>query len=203
MLKEIHRSSEDMWWTESCLRLRDFTCTKEQDCDFWRLHDLDRGHLMEEQKEYFENKALSLCARCEDVGARNGRKLAHLAESERKIVHQIRAESNKSVRKPASTVFDGMRDVIHLVRECKVMLTRNVTYLYGLANGTRGTLVGVVYGPGGVGLSQKCWWFASPITVGLASTRASRSGFLSYRCSHSRRAPGCHASSFQWLRVLL
>ena len=31
------------------------------------------------------------------------------------------------------------------------MLTRNVAYLYGLANGTRGTLVGVVYGPGGVG----------------------------------------------------
>ena len=37
------------------------------------------------------------------------------------------------------------------MRGCKVMLTRNVAYLYGLANGTRGTLVGVVYGPGGVG----------------------------------------------------
>ena len=31
------------------------------------------------------------------------------------------------------------------------MLTRNVAYLYGLANGTRGTLIGVVYGPGGIG----------------------------------------------------
>ena len=151
MLKEIHRSSEDMWWTESCLRLRDFTCRKEQDWDFWRLHDLGRGHLTEEQKEYFENKAVWLCARCEDVGARNGRKLAHLAEREKQIVHQIRAISSKSARKLPSTAFDSLRDVIHLVRDCKVMLTRNVAYLYGLANGTRGTLVGVVYGPGGVG----------------------------------------------------
>ena len=31
------------------------------------------------------------------------------------------------------------------------MLTRNVAYKYGLANGTRGKLVGIVYGPGGVG----------------------------------------------------
>ena len=41
--------------------------------------------------------------------------------------------------------------MINLVRGCKIMLTRNVAYLYGLANGTRGTLVGVVYGPEGVG----------------------------------------------------
>ena len=40
---------------------------------------------------------------------------------------------------------------MHLVRGCKVMLTRNVAYMYGLANGTRGKLVGVVYGEGGVG----------------------------------------------------
>ena len=31
------------------------------------------------------------------------------------------------------------------------MLTRNVAYKYGLANGTRGKLIGVVYKPGGVG----------------------------------------------------
>ena len=31
------------------------------------------------------------------------------------------------------------------------MLTHNVAYLYGLANGTRGKLVGVVYGPDGIG----------------------------------------------------
>ena len=77
LLKRIHRSKEDLWWTESCLRLRDFTCTKEGDYDWWRQHDLDRGHLNAEQKEYFEDHALWLCARCEDVGARNGRKLAH------------------------------------------------------------------------------------------------------------------------------
>ena len=32
-----------------------------------------------------------------------------------------------------------------------MILVRNVAYLFGLANGTRGTLVGVVYGPGGIG----------------------------------------------------
>ena len=31
------------------------------------------------------------------------------------------------------------------------MLTRNVAYAKGLANGTRGKLVGIVYGPGGLG----------------------------------------------------
>ena len=31
------------------------------------------------------------------------------------------------------------------------MLARNVAYLHGLANGTRGKLVGIVYGPGGIG----------------------------------------------------
>ena len=40
---------------------------------------------------------------------------------------------------------------MHLVRGCKVMLTRNIAYTFGLANGTRGKLVGVVYGTGGVG----------------------------------------------------
>ena len=61
MLKRIHRSKEDLWWTESCLRLRDGTCTKENDYDYWCQHDLDRGqHLKANQRAYFENKALWL-----------------------------------------------------------------------------------------------------------------------------------------------
>ena len=149
MLTRIHRSKADMWWTESCLRLRDFTCTKEGDYDHWQGHDLDRGHLSAEQKRYFDEEAVWLCARCEDVGCRNGRKLAHMAEDGKLLVHEIHAEhSNKSARRQPSTAFDGLRDRIHLVRGCKVMLTRNVAYLYGLANGTRGKLVGVVYALG-------------------------------------------------------
>ena len=154
MLKRIHRSKDDMWWTESCLRLRDFTCTKEDDWDWWRLHDLDRGHLSDDQKRYFENEAVWLCARCEDVGARNGRKLAQMAMNEQKVVHRIEAEhsgNRKRAQKYSAAVFDGLRSEINLVRGCKVMITRNIAYLYGLANGTRGKLVGVVYGPGGVG----------------------------------------------------
>ena len=152
MLSRIHRSKDDLWWTESCLRLRDFSCTKEGDYDWWREHDLDRGHLSDDQKKYFEDEAVWLCARCEDVGARNGRKLATMAETGKALVHRISAEhSSKSARKQPSNAFDGLRPVINLVRGCKVMLTRNVAYLYGLANGTRGKLVGVVYGPGGVG----------------------------------------------------
>ena len=151
MLHEIHRSRHDMWWTESCLRLRDFAMTWE-DWNWWRQHDLDRGHLTPEQKDYFDNKAVWLCARCEDVGQRNGRKLAQLAEKHKEVIHQIRAQhSSKSARKLASTAFDGLRDVINLVQGCKVMLARNVAYQFGLANGTRGTLVGLAYGPGGIG----------------------------------------------------
>ena len=35
------------------------------------------------------------------------------------------------------------------------MLTRDVAYIYGLANGTRGTFVGIAYGPGGIGTSPE------------------------------------------------
>jgi len=152
MLKQIHRSKEDLWWTESCLRLRDFTCTFEGDWAVWKLHDLDRGHLNDEQVEYFENKALWLCARCEDVGQRNGRKLAEIAEKEKQLIHQIYAiHSHKSVKKCTASVFDGLRGVVNLARGCKVVLTRNVAYKFGLANGTRGIFISAVYGPGGVG----------------------------------------------------
>ena len=152
MLKQIHRSKEDMWWTESCLRLRDFTCTYKDDYEQWRKHDLDRGHLNAEQKLYFENQALWLCARCEDVGQRNGRKLAHMAEDEKQLIHQIKAQhSHKNAKKLSSAAFDGLRAVVNLVRGCKVVLTRNVAYKFGLANGTRGTFIGAVYGSGGVG----------------------------------------------------
>ena len=49
MLDRIHRSKDDLWWTESCLRLRDFICTKDGDYDWWKQHDLDRGDLTKEQ----------------------------------------------------------------------------------------------------------------------------------------------------------
>ena len=152
MLKQIHRSKEDLWWTESCLRLRDFTCTFEGDWAVWKQHDLDREHLNKEQVEYFENKALWLCARCEDVGQRNGRKLAEIAEKEKQLIHQIYAiHSHKSAKKCTASVFDGLRGVVNLARGCKVVLTRNVAYKFGLANGTRGIFISAVYGPGGVG----------------------------------------------------
>ena len=113
---------------------------------------MDLGHFNDEQKAYFQNEAVWLCARCEDVGSRNGRKLAHMAEDNKLLIHKIEAEnSNRSARKQPTSAFDGLRNVVHFVRGCKVVLTRNVAYLYGLANGTRGKLVGVVYGPGGVG----------------------------------------------------
>ena len=133
------------------MRLRDFACTKE-DWDRWRLHDLDRGHLNQEQREYFENEALWLCARCEDVGQRNGSKLAQLAEDKKEPVHQIKAQHfSKSAKKPSAPDADGLRAVVNLVRGCKIVLTRNVAYKFGLANGMRGTFIGAVYGPGGVG----------------------------------------------------
>ena len=152
VLRRVHRSAEDLEWTESCLRLRDATCTKEGDYDWWRQHDLDRGHLTPEQISYFEEEAVWLCARCEDVGARNGRKLAQMAVDRREVIHQIRAQnSTRSARKQGAAAFEGLRDIVNLVRGCKVMLTRNVAYRYGLANGSRGQLVGIVYGAGGIG----------------------------------------------------
>jgi len=141
-----------LWWTESCLRLRDFTCTKEGGWDYWRLRDLDRGHVNDAQKEYFETEALWACVRCEDVGTRNGRKLADMTLKHSRVVHQIRAiNSSKSAKRLPASSFEGLRDVVNLVRGCKAVLTRNVAHLCGLANGTHGKLIGVVYGPDGVG----------------------------------------------------
>ena len=100
-----------------------------------------------ERREHFENEAVWLCARCEDVGARNGRKLRQLVENDKQVLHRIHAvhQGPKSARKQPAKAFEGLRDVLHLVRGCKVMLTRNVAYHYGLANGTRGKLIGIVY----------------------------------------------------------
>ena len=139
-------------WTESCLRLRDSQFTKE-DWVWWCEHDLDRGHLNAEQKDYFNNEAVWLCARREDVGSHNGRKLAKMAEEGQLLIHKINAvhSGHKNARKQPSEVFEGLRSVVHLVRGCKVMLTCNIACRYGLANGTRGKLVGVVYGPAGIG----------------------------------------------------
>ena len=50
LLQKIHRSKADMWWTESCLRLRNFEMTYSADYHYWRQHDLDRGHFTPEQK---------------------------------------------------------------------------------------------------------------------------------------------------------
>jgi hypothetical protein len=62
------------------------------------------------------------------------------------MIHQIYAlHSSKSGKKHSANAFNGLRQVVHAVRGCKMALTRNIAYLYGLANGTRGTLVGVVY----------------------------------------------------------
>ncbi len=85
---------------------------------------------------------------CEDVGKRNGKMLADMAVNEKKVIHQIWAEhSRKSGKKQTSTVFNGLRAVVNLVRGCEVMVTQNIAYKFGLANGTRGTLVAVVYSP--------------------------------------------------------
>ena len=58
MLKRIHRSKDDLWWTEPCLRLRDFVMSYDGDYEVWRQHDLERGHLTEEQKKYFQTEAM-------------------------------------------------------------------------------------------------------------------------------------------------
>ena len=79
-----------------------------------------------------------LCTRCEDVGSENGKKLAHKAQDEKLLVHWIHARhsTHKDAKRQTSSAFDGLRVVIHLVRGCKVMLTRNIAYKYGLVIGT-------------------------------------------------------------------
>jgi len=196
LLTPIHRSKEDGWWAESCRRLRDRTCTKEGDYDYWRQHDLDRGHLNAEQLAHFENEALWICDRCVDVGQRNGRKLAHMAEDQKEIIHQIKAQQGRRAKKMPSFAFGGLRGVVNLVRGCKAVLTRNVANKFGLANGSRGDFIGAVYGPGGVGTFPKAlvcefpdyrgpafydgepkWVPISPMTTFKEGTRMTRTQF--------------------------
>ena len=119
--------------------------TKYGGCMTWT-----EGHLTAEQNQYFQTEAVWLCTRCEDVGRENGKKLAHKAQDEKLPVHHINARhsNHRAAKKHPSTAFDGLRSVINLVRGCKAMHTRNVAYKYGLANGTRGKLVGVIYPEG-------------------------------------------------------
>ena len=59
------------------------------DYQHWEVYDLDRGHFTQEQKAHFDNKAVWLCARCEDVGCRSGSKLARKAEDGKELAHKI------------------------------------------------------------------------------------------------------------------
>jgi len=69
-----------------------------------------------------------------------------MAEDGALLIHRIEAlHSSRSAKKLSSTVFGGLRSVVHLVRGCKVMLTKNVAHLLGRANGSRGRFVGAVY----------------------------------------------------------
>ncbi|MDA8609542.1 hypothetical protein N9L19_01350 [bacterium] len=143
-------SKNDPWWTESSLRLRDLATIYDGDYEVRRQHEFDRGHLTEEQNKYFQTEAVRLCTRCRDVGSENGKKLAHRAQDEKLLVHRINARhsTHKAAKMQPSSAFDGLRHVINLVRGCN--MTRNIAYKYGLANGTRGKLVGVVYPTGRV-----------------------------------------------------
>ena len=147
MLTQVHRSADDAWWTGSCLRLRDFKMTHWSDYSYWLQHDLRRGHFTEAEKQYFDDNAVWLCAKCEKVGSRNGRKLAKIAEGSKSMIHRISARhsNHSSAKKKPASEYGGLRHVLHLSVGCKVVLTRNVAYLYGLANGTRGNLISVVY----------------------------------------------------------
>ena len=147
MLTQVHRSAGDAWWTGSCLRLRDFKMTHWIDYSYWLQHDLRRGHFTDDEKQYFDDNAVWLCAKCEKVGSRNGRKLAKMAEVSKSMIHKISARhsNHSSARKKPASEYGGLRHVLHLTLGCKVVLTRNVAYLYGLANGTRGKLISVVY----------------------------------------------------------
>ena len=48
------------------------------------------------------------------------------------------------------------------------MITRNIAYRYGLANGTRGKMIGVVYGPGGIGTLPEALIIEVPAYCGPA-----------------------------------
>ena len=145
MLTRIHRSKDDLWWTESCLRLRDFEMSYDGDYEVWQQHDLDRGHLTSEQKEYFKPQAVWLCTRCEDVGCENSKRLAHKAQDEKLLVHRIHAchSQHKAAKRQPSSAFDGLRSFINLVRGCKVMITRNIAYTVSYTHLTLPTRVSV------------------------------------------------------------
>ena len=148
LFKRVH-PWKDCWWTQSCFLLKNFSNEVQsefaENYHYWREHGLDRAHFNEEHKEYFHTKAVWLCA-CKDVGTRNGRKLAVLAQESARIVQRIQTMPRvKSDQERSSHAFSGLRSVIKLERKCMVIITCNVAYHHGFVNGTRGILVGFVY----------------------------------------------------------
>ena len=92
------------WWTESCLRLRDFVMSYAGAYEVWRRHDLDRGHLWVEQQKYFQTEAVWLCTRCEDIGRENGKQFAHKAA--RRSFHEgVTATGQASLRSTVRGLF--------------------------------------------------------------------------------------------------
>ena len=110
------------------------------DYDVWRLHGLDRGHLTRGQKTYFDNAAVWLCTRNEDVGRENGRRLARRAQAEELIVRRasVRHSAHKAAKRQPSSALDGLRPAINLARGCKARITRSIA-----ANGAHSRLVSV------------------------------------------------------------
>ncbi len=69
-----------------------------------------------------------------------------MAEEGALPIHRIEAlHSVRGAKKLSSTVFGGLRSVVHLVRGCEVALTQNRAPRFGLASGSRGRFVGAVY----------------------------------------------------------
>ncbi len=63
-----------------------------------------------------------------------------MTEDGKMLIHQIHAEhSNTSAQRQSSAAFYGLHPVINLARGCKIMVARNVAYLYGIANGLEAT----------------------------------------------------------------
>ena len=83
------------------------------------------------------------------------------------------------------------------------MLTRNIAYKYGLANGTRGKLVGVVYPAGApVGSFPEALVVEVPEYCGPAFYPSEQSGYPSCPRSASRKARARRANHFRLSRAM-
>ncbi|CAK0879229.1 unnamed protein product [Prorocentrum cordatum] len=148
-LRRIYRQKGPSPYKDSTLRLRDGAMTLH-DYSLWCGHDVSAVPHDRPLRRALETDALWLTTENKKVGERNGAKLARHSEANGAPVFAFDAvHSDPRAEKRPPDEFYQLRTKVHLSVGAPVLLTSNLLWelrvvRFGLMNGARGRVVGIV-----------------------------------------------------------